>query len=135
MSNKCSKKTGSEPAPLTAFQTALWASHRLDPENTGHNSPLLVQWNCDIDIVRFEHAFAEVVRTTDSLRAVFEQTEGEVFQTALDHVGSQMPWRDFSDHPNARLAAISWIAEIAAKPHDLVTTPFRTALALSLIHI
>lgn len=128
MSNKCSKKTDSEPAPLTAFQTALWAGHRLDPENSGHYSPLLVQWNCEIDIVRFEHAFSEVVRTTDSLRIVFEQTEGGVFQTALDHVGYTMLWRDFSDHSDARCAAIAWMAEITAQTHDLSTTPFRTAL-------
>lgn len=68
-----------ERAPLTDFQTALWASHRLDGENTGHNAPLLVQWNCEIDADRFERAFSEVVRTTDSLRTVFEQTAGEVF--------------------------------------------------------
>lgn len=118
-----------ESAPLTEFQTALWAHSRIDGENTSHNAPLLVQWNCEIDIDRFERAFSEVVRTTDSLRTVFEQTAGEVFQTALDHVSYHLLRRDFSSHANPRQAALAWINEIAAQPHSLATTPLRTALA------
>lgn len=118
-----------ERAPLTDFQTALWASHRLDGENTGHNAPLLVQWNCEIDADRFERAFSEVVRTTDSLRTVFEQTAGEVFQTAPDRVSYHLLRRDFSSQADPRQAALAWINEIAAQPHSLATTPLRTALA------
>lgn len=129
MLNQYRKQTASKPVLLTAFQTALWASHRLEPKNTGHNAPLMVEWNCEIDVERFEHAFSEVVRTTDSLRIVFGQTDGEVFQTALDAVSSGMVWRDFADHADPKGAAIAWMADIAAQPHDLATTPFRTGLA------
>lgn len=129
MLTQYSNKTASEPALLTAFQTALWASHRLEPENTGHNAPLLVEWNCEIDVERFGHAFSEVVRTTDSLRIVFGQTDGEVFQTALDAVSSGMVWRDFADNADPKGAAIAWMADIAEQPHDLAIVPFRTALA------
>lgn len=129
MSNEAYVQRVSESVPLTDFQTALWASHRLDGENTRHNAPLLVQWNCEIDIERFERAFSEVVRKTDSLRIVFAQTAGEVVQTALDHVSYHLLRRDFSGHADPRQAALAWINEIAAQPHSLATTPLRTALA------
>lgn len=129
MLNESLRQNAAATAPLTAFQAALWASHRIEPENTGHNAPLLVQWNCEIDVERFERALSEVVRTTDSLRIVFRQTDGEVIQAALDSFTFKMLRRDFSNHADPKRAAIAWIADIAAQPHDLATTPFRTALA------
>lgn len=127
--NKADMQIAAERAPLTDFQRALWASHRLDGGNISNNVPILVQWGCDIDVERFERAFSEVVRTTDSLRIVFEQTADEVVQTALDYVDYQLLLNDFSSHANPRQKALEWIAEIAAQPHFLATTPFRTALA------
>jgi tyrocidine synthetase-3 len=129
MSHEACVQSAPEPGPVTDFQAALWASYRLDRENLSHNAPLLVHWNCEIDVDRFERAFSEVVRTTDSLRIVFEQTAGEVRQTALDHVGYHLLRHDFSTHADPRYAAIAWLTEIVAQPHSLTTTPLRTAIA------
>lgn len=129
MLNKSCVKKPREGAPLTHFQTELWASHRRNGENTGHNAPLLVQWNCEIDADRFEHAFSEVVRTTDSLRTVFKQTASGVVQIALDRGNYALLRRDFSSHAEPRQAALAWINGITVQPHSLATTPLRTALA------
>jgi amino acid adenylation domain-containing protein len=129
MCHEPDKHGARELAPLTDFQTALWASHRLDRDNTAHNAPLLVEWECELEVGRFERAFADVVRVTDSLRIVFEQSAGEVRQRALDLVSLDLPHRDFSCHEDPRQAALNWMSEIAAEPHALRTTPFRAALA------
>lgn len=57
--------------PLTPAQQRLWFIHRLNPQSTAYNAPVVRTLHGKVDPRRLEHALLQLVRRHEQLRAAF----------------------------------------------------------------
>ncbi|WP_394835269.1 amino acid adenylation domain-containing protein [Pendulispora rubella] len=70
--------------PLTPSQQRMWIIHRLNPDSTAYNSPVVRTIRGNVDPRRLERAFLQLVQRHEQLRAAFFLWEGEPVQEIHD---------------------------------------------------
>lgn len=109
--------------PLSSAQKRLFILHKMDPNDTAYNIPLLIRIQGEINVAKLKAAFNLIVSRQDSLRTTFEMDEGHPVQV----VHEQVDWElKLSENPffDPTKDVVKWI-----KPFDLIHGPlFRAEL-------
>ncbi|HET7460811.1 MAG TPA: amino acid adenylation domain-containing protein [Longimicrobium sp.] len=122
------------PLPLSFGQERLWFLHRLHPESTSYNHPLVLRLSGPLHVPALELALGEIVRRHEVLRTVFGETDGEPVQVIRPYAGFTLPVEDLAALDEAaREAEVRRRAqEQAARPFDLAAGPLFQARLLRL---
>ncbi|MBS9372372.1 non-ribosomal peptide synthetase [Rhodococcus sp. B50] len=112
--------------PLSYAQSRLWFIHRYEGPSPTYNIPMAARLTGRLDIGAMRAAFADVVARHESLRTVFEESDGVAFQRILpvERTPSSLPVRMVTaDEGQAAVRAE------ARRPFDLSTDiPVRATL-------
>ncbi len=110
--------------PLTRAQHLIWTGHALAPDAPVYNMAWRFDFRTSLDPASFAQAFRSVVRRCDTLRTIFEETDGVPRQHMLDGPSGAFQVLNFGDED----AVVRWIAEQARRPFDVSRETFRSAL-------
>ncbi|WP_052344805.1 non-ribosomal peptide synthetase [Thermocrispum municipale] len=107
----------SRPAelPASAAQQRLWLIQNLEKDSAAYNFPLLTKLRGRLDIAALRAALTDVVRRHQSLRTLFVDREGVLYQRILDADEARPTLRVADD------AAPEAIADELHRPFDLAT--------------
>ncbi len=112
--------------PLSYAQSRLWFIHRYEGPSPTYNIPMAARLTGRVDIDAMRAAFADVVGRHESLRTVFEESDGVAFQRILpvERTSLSLPVRAVTaDEEQATVRAE------ARRPFDLSTDiPVRATL-------
>ncbi|AEV75486.1 amino acid adenylation enzyme/thioester reductase family protein [Mycolicibacterium rhodesiae NBB3] len=72
--------TETDEFPLTPPQQRLWFIHRLNPQSTAYNAPVVRTLRGRVDPARLEHALLQLVQRHEQLRAAFAMRSTEPVQ-------------------------------------------------------
>ncbi|WP_413767371.1 amino acid adenylation domain-containing protein [Rhodococcus pyridinivorans] len=112
--------------PLSYAQSRLWFIHRYEGPSPTYNIPMAARLTGRVDIDAMRTAFADVVGRHESLRTVFEESDGIAFQRILpvERTSLSLPLRTVTaDEEHAAVRAE------ARRPFDLSTDiPVRATL-------
>jgi tyrocidine synthetase-3 len=65
---------------LSPAQKRLYVVNRLDENSTGYNIPYAVELKGDLDLIRLEDTFKQLIKQHESLRTSFEMVDDELVQ-------------------------------------------------------
>ncbi|WP_277964676.1 non-ribosomal peptide synthetase [Pseudomonas sp. RIT-To-2] len=133
-----------EPLPLSHAQHRQWLFWKLHPLSTAYNTPLVVSLEGGLRVEALQAALDALVARHETLRTVFQETEGGVWQHILPQAPVPLGYLDLSDQP--RSAVDQQVAQAAFAVFDLATGPLlrarlfktgedRHVLAVTLHHI
>ncbi|MBW8879217.1 MAG: amino acid adenylation domain-containing protein, partial [Acidobacteria bacterium] len=86
-----------EKLALSYAQQRLWFIDRLEGGSSHYNIPVAVRVRGDLDVEAFAAALRTVVERHESLRTVFQEVDGEVYQVVRDDVGFRVTVRDLRE--------------------------------------
>ena len=120
--------------PLSYAQERIWVLHRMDPGGVSYNVPGAVRMQGPLDIDRLEHAFRQVITRHESLRTVFLEEDGVLFQRILPEVAFDLQRFDLSETPagSRESDAGSLCRAEATTPFDLERGPLIRARIITL---
>jgi amino acid adenylation domain-containing protein len=120
--------------PLSFAQERLWFLHRLDPASPAYNEQAAFRLTGRLDVAALRWSLDEIVRRHESLRTVFDEDEGQPFQTVLPAAPLGLPGVDLSRLPGpaAGAEARRLAAEQTFRPFDLARGPLARALLFRL---
>ncbi|MBW8877601.1 MAG: amino acid adenylation domain-containing protein, partial [Acidobacteria bacterium] len=106
---------------LSFAQQRLWFIDRLEGDSTQYNIPVAVRVKGDLDAEAFARSLSTLVERHESLRTVFQEIDGEVFQVIREDAGFRLAARDLSGlELDEREREVRRLAlEDARKPFDL----------------
>ncbi|MBW8879249.1 MAG: amino acid adenylation domain-containing protein, partial [Acidobacteria bacterium] len=81
---------------LSYAQQRLWFIDRLEGESSQYNIPVAVQVTGELDADAFARALSTIVERHDSLRTVFEEIDGDVYQVVRAKVEFRLAAEDLS---------------------------------------
>ncbi|MEO1627629.1 MAG: condensation domain-containing protein, partial [Bacteroidota bacterium] len=116
--------------PLTATQNRIWVLSQLDGGSTAYNMPGAVRITGQIDLQKFEQAFAHLLHRHEALRTHFRADEtGQVRQFILpvDDLDFHLIKKDFQHRTNPTEATNDFLQEMVATEFDLTTAPLLQA--------
>ncbi|WP_447980424.1 amino acid adenylation domain-containing protein [Candidatus Nitrospira bockiana] len=122
------------PLPLSFAQQRLWFLAQLEPAGASYNVPAAVRLTGALDRAALEHAFTEIVRRHEVLRATFPLLDGQPAQVIAPAQPVHLSIVDLGHLPEAeREAAVQRLAkEEARRPFDLMNGPLLRAGLLRL---
>ncbi|WP_433635017.1 non-ribosomal peptide synthase/polyketide synthase [Nocardia sp. CA-120079] len=85
------RRTGTDPVPLSLAQQRMWFLNRLDRQSTAYNIPLAVRLTGDLDIAALDAAISDVVERHEVLRTVYPQRESGPVQVVLPTADAGVP--------------------------------------------
>ncbi|KQU07207.1 hypothetical protein ASG56_06640 [Rhodococcus sp. Leaf7] len=97
--------------PMSAAQQRLWLLHQLDPDSAAYNFPIVVPLPERVDQSAFAAALGDVVDRHESLRTVFDDTDGVLAQRVLTDASPSVAFHDGDSAPV--------VAEMVQRPFDL----------------
>ncbi len=85
------RRTGTDPVPLSLAQQRMWFLNRLDRQSTAYNIPFAVRLTGDLDIAALNGAIADVIERHEVLRTVYPQHESGPVQVVLPMADAGAP--------------------------------------------
>jgi Condensation domain len=114
--------------PASTVQ-ALWQAARAEPASSYFNIPIAFRLKGRLDPNALEGALNAVVRRHDTLRTVFEETDGSVAKKVLPDLRTRLARHEIASAPEPERHLAMLLAREADAPFDLQTGPlFRTGL-------
>ena len=116
--------------PLSFAQRRLWFLDQLEPGNMAFNMSAVLRFRGPLNAEALEHAFSEVIRRHDILRATLVADDGRPFQIVASHREfklSILDMHDASPNKEQRLTLAD-----AQQPFDLSRDPLLRAQLLRL---
>ena len=116
--------------PLSFAQQRLWFLHRLEPESSAYNVPLVLRMLGHLEPDALEAALGSLVERHEALRTTFHEEGGQPFQVIHPH-GHELHIVDLSGLPEATRTreAERFIVDESNQPFTLDEGPlFRTTL-------
>jgi amino acid adenylation domain-containing protein len=120
--------------PLSFAQRRLWFLDQLEPGNPIYNMPAAVCLCGTLNLAALERALNEVVRRHESLRTIYQMSEGEPFQIILPEQPLAIHLINVDELPETdRQAEVQRLATIEArKCFDMARGPLLRTTALRL---
>ncbi len=81
------KRSGTEPAPLSPAQQRMWVVNRLTPDSSAYNIPAALRLVGALDVGALRTAILDVVERHETLRTRYPDAEPEPVQQVLDVAG------------------------------------------------
>ncbi len=119
------------PLRLSFSQRRMWFLHRLDPESSAYNIPIVLRIEGPVDDAALVAALDGLVARHEALRTVFRVVDGEPLQVVEAPSAVEVARHDVAERPpEPRLdAALRLAAAEARRPFDLERGPLvRAAL-------
>lgn len=113
---------------LTQNQLLVWVGQRLQPDVPLYNLASVIRLPGEVDPAVFQQAFSALVRSSDALRSVFDESDRVPRQRVRDAVPDTVELVDLSHNPAPEQALQQWVAERCTRPFDLGARVFDTAL-------
>jgi amino acid adenylation domain-containing protein len=128
-----SPRDGAVPASFA--QQALWFLDQLDPGRPTFNVSAAVRVQGDLDVDALDHAFSEIVRRHDVLRASFAAVDGELVQRTDSAPVARMEVLDLRNRDREKCTRqLERVAiESARRPFDLARGPLVRAIVVRLL--
>jgi amino acid adenylation domain-containing protein len=104
---------------LTQRQLLLWLGQKRRPDLPAYNMVIAFEIAGELDVPRFRRAFAEVVRTSDALRSVFEEIDGIARRRVTSADGFELPFSDLSSAPDPEFEYRERTESSSAQSFDL----------------
>ncbi|MDP1512981.1 amino acid adenylation domain-containing protein, partial [Paenibacillus ottowii] len=89
--------------PMSSAQKRLYILNELEGAGTAYNMPGVVLLEGNIDAVRFEQAFKELVKRHEALRTSFHMVEGEPVQKVHDYVDFSITYLELDEEKAAEI--------------------------------
>jgi len=120
--------------PLSYAQERIWVLHRMEPDDVSYNVPGAVRMRGPLDIDRLEQAFRQVIQRHESLRTVFLEEDGVLYQRILPGIEFELSRFDLRQVPAATREsdAASLCRAEATAPFDLERGPLIRARIITL---
>ncbi|MEV7085112.1 amino acid adenylation domain-containing protein [Streptomyces sp. NPDC093085] len=109
--------------PLTAAQSGIWLSQRLDPANPIFNIAEYAEIHGPVDPALFESVLCRVVAEAETLRVRVVEEDGRAFQIVEEPRDRCMEFVDVSGEDDPRGYAEEWMRAEARRPVDPATGP------------
>lgn len=109
--------------PLTAAQSGIWLSQRLDPTNPIFNIAEYIEIHGEIDPALFESVLRRIVAEAETLRIRVVEEDGSASQVVEEHDDWDMDLFDVSDEDDPRASAEEWMRAEARRPVDPTSGP------------
>lgn len=111
--------------PLSSAQQRLWYLDQLAPDNSIHNTSLVLRFLGSLDVRALERGLSEVFRRHEALRTRFSTVDGSPVQTICPPAPVEMPVLDLRPlQSNARVEEVGRIvSREGRRPFDLATGP------------
>jgi hypothetical protein len=74
------RRSGREPAPLSAAQSRAWILQQMDPGRAPFNRPLAVRLKGPLDCAALSRSVSEILRRHEILRTIFPERNGKPVQ-------------------------------------------------------
>ncbi|MEM9159751.1 MAG: condensation domain-containing protein, partial [Verrucomicrobiota bacterium] len=87
----------SSTSPLTALQREMWIGQTMHPDAPLYNSAYTFHIKGEVDPELFLEAHRKLVLKTDSLRIVFNESNGSTLQSILGETDNEARYEDRSD--------------------------------------
>lgn len=111
--------------PLSYSQQRLWFIDQIDPGRSTYNIPTCVKLKGELDKKLFYDSLEDLIKRHESLRTIFPDKEGKVYQEILSEVKIKRKLKDlraYSEEERKKLVEAE-ILETAKKPFDLSRGP------------
>jgi amino acid adenylation domain-containing protein/non-ribosomal peptide synthase protein (TIGR01720 family) len=105
-----------DEVPLSPAQQRLWVIQQLEGSSAAYNFPLVFRLRGPLDVDAWRAALTEVIDRHETLRTVFTEGDGRVFQRILDYPIVSIEVHDTTDPDPLIRAAVE-------RPFDLATEP------------
>ncbi|MFC7386600.1 non-ribosomal peptide synthetase [Sphaerisporangium rhizosphaerae] len=107
-----------ERIPLSYAQRRLWFLHRLEGPSPTYNIPLAIRLSGDLDAGALGAAIDDLTGRHEVLRTVFAETDGEVHQTILPAVHTEVTLVDTTerDLPDLLAQDIRYPLDLTGQP-------------------
>lgn len=115
------------PFPLTQSQLSLWTGQRIHPGIPLHNAVYTFHIAGEIDERVFQKAFRQILNSTDALRMVFGEKNGDPFQYVRSPFTFELETIDFTSETD-EAAIEDWIMKRTQQPIPLTVQIFDTVL-------
>ncbi|HST61912.1 MAG TPA: amino acid adenylation domain-containing protein, partial [Longimicrobium sp.] len=125
------RRTGTGPVPLSFAQQRLWFVDRLEPQNTGYNTPTALRLRGALDLGVLARSLDEVARRHETLRTSLPIIDGEPMQVIAPPAPRPLPLVDLAALPPdvREREAQRLVREEPLRPVNLETGPLlRTTL-------
>ncbi|MFJ1747309.1 amino acid adenylation domain-containing protein [Streptomyces sp. NPDC088116] len=109
--------------PLTAAQSGIWLSQRLEPTNPIFNIAEYVEIHGEIDPALFESVLRRTVAEAETLRVRIVEEDGRPSQIVEEHGDWPMDLVDVSGEDDPRASAEEWMRSEARRPVDPTRGP------------
>lgn len=109
--------------PLSSAQHRLYFLQQLRKDSVFYNIPQAKMVEGEIDVQRFEAAFAEVVRRHESLRTIFLLVDGEPVQSVCQEVEFKVEYLDAQIEGKTAKGELREIVRAFVRPFDLSRAP------------
>ncbi len=113
---------------LTRGQWSIWAGQQLDPDLPLYNMVLTYTFDGALDTEKFAQAFQALLNASETLRTVFEETNGVPRRRAREPFDSPLVNVDLSSRPDPEETLQRWLDERSVRAFDLTHCLFDTAL-------
>jgi hypothetical protein len=116
---------GTEAAPLSVAQEAMWLTTRLAPTQLTYNETISIRKDGPLDAAVLRRAWAEIMRRHESLRTNVEVVDGVPSQVVRPVPALDLALHDLSalDPEEAERQAVAVSADASQVPYDLGRDP------------
>src|SRR5690242_1227815 len=114
--------------PLTRGQLAIWLAQQTSHFDAEWQLGVLVRIEGAFDRALLERAIRQVVDEAETLRATFFQTDGEVFQKAIDYPDVELAYYNLTSSQDPVQEARAKALAIQQTPLPLTGPLFKFAL-------
>ncbi|MFE6663307.1 amino acid adenylation domain-containing protein [Streptomyces sp. NPDC057697] len=115
--------------PLSAAQQHLWLMHRLHPDGSLYNIPLLLRLRGPLDVAVLQRSLRDVVARHDILRTRFLDRAGVPVQVVTEGAHVPVPVHDITADPDRDRRLGELLDEETHAPFDLAgQAPLRAAV-------
>ncbi|OXA89994.1 non-ribosomal peptide synthetase [Flavobacterium hercynium] len=125
----------SESYPLTGSQYRLWIMSQLENGSVAYNMPSVVKLKGDLDKVKFNETFTQLIQRHEILRTSFKSdAAGNVrqFITPTEEINFSVSEKDFTHVSNQEVAVLEYLNEQNSFAFDLEKAPLIRASLLKL---
>jgi amino acid adenylation domain-containing protein len=116
--------------PLSSAQERIYVLQQVDVESTAYNTPLVMKLEAEIDRVKLEGVFRQLIRRHESFRTAFGVIGGEPVQRIHREVDFGLEFQDSGDEKLESHSELSAFISRLVRPFDLAGAPLlRVVLA------